>query len=93
MLEADILKPMYPAAVLPGDKTSRLRFVTAGEDKSLFLWTRSRSKGEVKTDPIAASHSSMITGLDYLSGRDWLVSGSKDKRVSRRHKTSPASHR
>ncbi|GAA5925497.1 uncharacterized protein JCM15063_005040 [Sporobolomyces koalae] len=61
--------------------TGRLRFVTGGEDKKLYLWTRQRSTQAVKLDKFRTEHTSMITGLAYLEARDELVSGGKDRRV------------
>ncbi|KAM0791340.1 hypothetical protein ACM66B_005808 [Microbotryomycetes sp. NB124-2] len=66
---------------LPGPETGRLRFVTAGEDKTLFLWTRTRSTGAITTDKLGSDHTSTVTGLACLRHKDWIVSGGKDKRV------------
>ncbi|GAA6001488.1 uncharacterized protein JCM10292_006278 [Rhodotorula paludigena] len=64
---------------LPG--SGRLRFVTGGEDKKLFLWTRSRATQEIKTENIRSEHSSMITSITPIDHQDWIVSGGRDKRV------------
>ncbi|GAA5820572.1 hypothetical protein JCM11251_003056 [Rhodosporidiobolus azoricus] len=59
----------------------RLRFVTAGEDKKLFLWTRQRSTQALTTEDIRSQHSSTITSLAHLPEHNYIVSASKDKRV------------
>ncbi|GAA5865666.1 hypothetical protein JCM1840_003211 [Sporobolomyces johnsonii] len=61
--------------------TDRLRFVTAGEDKKVFLWSRARSTQKITTEKFRTEHTSQITGLSYLEGSNQLVSGGKDKRV------------
>ncbi|GAA5999963.1 hypothetical protein JCM10207_005992 [Rhodosporidiobolus poonsookiae] len=66
-------------ATLPS--ASRLRFVTGGEDKKIFLWTRQRTTQQLTTDQIRSEHSSMITGLTYLPGPQYVVSAGKDKRL------------
>ncbi|BGP32446.1 hypothetical protein JCM10296v2_004227 [Rhodotorula toruloides] len=65
---------------LPG--TGRLRFVTGGEDKKIFLWTRSRATQEITAANIRSEHSSMITSLAPLAGEEnRIMSSGKDKRV------------
>ncbi|KAL7340129.1 hypothetical protein BJY59DRAFT_760462 [Rhodotorula toruloides] len=65
---------------LPG--TGRLRFVTGGEDKKIFLWTRSRATQEITAVNIRSEHSSMITSLAPLAGEEnRIMSSGKDKRV------------
>ncbi|GAA5893696.1 hypothetical protein JCM8208_000862 [Rhodotorula glutinis] len=66
-------------ATLPG--AGRLRFITGGEDKKLYLWTRSRATQDIKTANIRSEHSSMITSISPIAHQDWVVSGGKDKRV------------
>ncbi|GAA5983196.1 hypothetical protein JCM10908_000191 [Rhodotorula pacifica] len=66
-------------ATLPG--TGRLRFVTGGEDKQLYIWSRSRATQEYTAEEIRSDHSSMITSLAHLPERNWLVSSGKDKRL------------
>ncbi|GAA5872199.1 hypothetical protein JCM3774_002291 [Rhodotorula dairenensis] len=66
-------------ATLPG--SGRLRFVTGGEDKKLYIWSRSRSKQEYTAEEIRSDHSSMITSLAHIPDRNWLVSSGKDKRL------------
>ncbi|GAA5856057.1 hypothetical protein JCM9279_006490 [Rhodotorula babjevae] len=66
-------------ATLPG--AGRLRFITGGEDKKLFLWTRSRATQDIKTANIRSEHSSMITSITPIAHQDWFASGGKDKRV------------
>ncbi|KAK4056692.1 hypothetical protein OIO90_002244 [Microbotryomycetes sp. JL221] len=66
---------------IPGPESGRLRFATAGEDKSLFLWTRARATGSITTDRIVSEHTSVITSLAYLNSKEWIVTGGKDKRV------------
>ncbi|KAK4054495.1 hypothetical protein OIV83_000989 [Microbotryomycetes sp. JL201] len=68
-------------AALPGPETGRLRFVTAGEDKTLFLWTRTRSTGAITTDRLGSDHTSTVTALACLTHKDWILSAGKDKRV------------
>ncbi|GAA6028446.1 hypothetical protein JCM8097_007032 [Rhodosporidiobolus ruineniae] len=66
--------------VIPGG--GRLRFVTAGEDKKMHIWTRQRSTQKVTTDALrCAQHSSTITSLAYLPETNYVVSASKDKRL------------
>lgn len=77
-----LIRPLSFTVVLPGAQSDRLRFVTAGEDKALFLWSRSRSSGHVTTDRIVSEHTSMITGLDHVPSKNWIISGAKDRRVS-----------
>ncbi|EGU11676.1 Proteophosphoglycan ppg4 [Rhodotorula toruloides ATCC 204091] len=65
---------------LPG--TGRLRFATGGEDKKIFLWTRSRATQEITAVNIRSEHSSMITSLAPLAGEEnRIMSSGKDKRV------------
>ncbi|BGP40457.1 hypothetical protein JCM10450v2_004439 [Rhodotorula kratochvilovae] len=66
-------------STIPG--TGRLRFITGGEDKKLFLWTRSRATQEITTANIRSEHSSMITSITPIEYQNWVVSGGKDKRV------------
>ncbi|GAA6008192.1 hypothetical protein JCM11491_001924 [Sporobolomyces phaffii] len=61
--------------------TDRLRFVTGGEDKKIYLWTRKRSTQEVKLDKFRTEHTALITSLAYLETSNELVSGGKDRRV------------
>ncbi|GAA5962192.1 hypothetical protein JCM21900_002305 [Sporobolomyces salmonicolor] len=61
--------------------TDRLRFVTGGEDKKVFLWSRARSTQKITTEKFRTEHTSQITGLCYLEGSHQLVSGGKDKRI------------
>ncbi|GAA5948116.1 hypothetical protein JCM3765_007117 [Sporobolomyces pararoseus] len=72
--------------------TGRLRFVTGGEDKKVYLWTRQRSTQEVKLDKFVTEHTSMITSFAFLDSRNELISAGKDRRVvtydlERRHAT------
>ncbi|GAA5978096.1 hypothetical protein JCM5350_007393 [Sporobolomyces pararoseus] len=61
--------------------TGRLRFVTGGEDKKVYLWTRQRSTQEVKLEKFVTEHTSMITSFAFLDSRNELISAGKDRRV------------
>ncbi|GAA6060013.1 hypothetical protein JCM10212_001171 [Sporobolomyces blumeae] len=61
--------------------TGRLRFVTGGEDKKVYLWTRQRSTQEVKLEKFRTEHTAMITSLACLEQQYELVSGGKDRRL------------
>ncbi|SCZ88488.1 BZ3500_MvSof-1268-A1-R1_Chr2-1g04443 [Microbotryum saponariae] len=67
--------------VLPGAASARLQFITAGEDKMMYLWTRARSDRSISTERLPCEHTSTITSLDHLASDGWLISGGADKRV------------
>ncbi|SCV72019.1 BQ2448_4713 [Microbotryum intermedium] len=67
--------------VLPGAASARLQFITAGEDKMMYLWTRARSDRSISTERLPCEHTSTITSLNHLPSDGWLISGGADKRV------------
>lgn len=68
-------------AIEPNDPNKRLKFVTAGEDKTLRHWTWHASKGKVDVVNIPTEHSSAISDLSFRQDGDFFYSAGKDKRV------------
>ncbi|GAA5862641.1 hypothetical protein JCM8547_003497 [Rhodosporidiobolus lusitaniae] len=61
--------------------SGRLRFVTGGEDKRIFLWTRSRATQSFSSENLRSEHSSKITSLATVEKKNWVVSAGMDKRL------------
>jgi hypothetical protein len=63
--------------------SGRIKFATAGEDKSIFIWkakskdARSATATSFRVTSLTSDHTSLIYDLAYHTSRKWLMSTSK----------------